>query len=270
MKTFFRAFYKSILSPPYYTDIMAARPSFSIKYYIILALILTVVNTIVGAINYAPSLKRDLTASSEEIIQSFPQDLELNITPAGITANKDFPLIAQTPSALKGLPKNLAVIDPNGEVGMLQKYDALVLINNSYIIVGDSNNIQTVPLKDLPETTINYDKMQNLSETLSFVAKFAWLFTSGAFVLSGIFNFFVWRLIYLAAFSLGIWLMYKTSVGSYVKSLQINLHSITLPLLISTILGIGGIYIPFPGWFLLIHTVFTFYVLSRLEKSPKN
>jgi hypothetical protein len=112
--------------------------------------------------------------------------------------------------------------------------------------------------------------MQSFSQSLLFMAKYAWFFTAGFFGLAGLFNFFVWRLIYLVVFALGIWLTYKKVVGSYAKSFQVGLHSVTLPLLISTTLGVAGVYIPFPAWFILTHTLFTFYVLGRLEKQPQN
>ncbi|MFA5776621.1 MAG: DUF1189 family protein [Patescibacteria group bacterium] len=280
MKTFFRAFILSLIRPVYYKDILQARLKFSVKYYIVLSLLLVLISSVAGVLNYSLSVKNDLTESAEEMTQNFPHDLVLTIAPGGITANKEFPLVAQTPSALlrpnktpqqsaeTGLPKNLVVIDPKGEIDALEKYNSLMLINNSYVIVGNGNSVQTAPLKDFPETRIDYPKMQQLSQTLLFIAKYAGFFTAGFFALTGLFNFFVWRLIYLAVFALGLWLTYKSVTGSYSKAFQVSLHSITLPILINTTLGIAGVTIPFPGWFMIVHTIFTFYNLSRLEKNP--
>ena len=241
-----------------------------VKYYALLALLLTVVNTTAGVIKYAPTIKSDLTESAQEVIQNFPPDLELNISPNGITANKNFPLIAQTPKALKGLPENLVIIDPNGQVGMLQKYNALMLINNSYVIVSDGDSVQTTPLKDVPEVQVNYSKMQGLSQSLLFIASNVVLFTAGFFAISNLFDFFVVRLIYLAIFALVLRLIYKSVLLHYSQSFTVSAHSITLPLVIDTILKAVGVEVPFPGWFVFVHTIFTFYLLRRLEKPAQN
>jgi len=269
MRTFFRTFIQSLSRPAYYKDILQARLRFSVKYYVVLSSLLIIISVVAGVFNYSVSIKDDLTVSAKEVVQDFPPDLVLTIAPGGVSANKAFPLIARMPSVL-AYPdlKNLAVVDPNGEIGALEKYNSLMLINNSYVIVGNGDSMQTALLKDFPETRIDYSRMHQFSQTLLFIAQYAAPFTAGYFALTGLFNFFVWRLLYLAIFAFGLWLTYKSVVGTYSKAFQISLHSVTLSLLISTTLGITGIVIPFPGWFIIIHTVFTFYVLSRFEKHP--
>ena len=278
MKTFLRTFTLSLTRPAYYKDVLQARLRFSIKYYVILSLLLILVGTAAGVIKYAPSIKGDLTESAKEAVQHFPPDLVVTISPGGITANKDFPLIVQMPSTLARRnknnsnpaeprrPQNLVVIDPKGEIGALEKYNALMLINNSYVIVGSGNSVQTAPLKDFPEIRVDYTGVQQFSQTLLFIAQHANLFTAGFFSFSGLFNFFVWRLLYLAIFALGLQLTYKSAVGTYSKAFQVSLHSITLPLLITATLEVAGAAFSFSGWFIVVHTIFTFYILSRLEK----
>lgn len=275
MQIFFRIFILSLTRPAYYQDILQARLRFSAKYYAVLSLLLILVSTVAGVINYSTSLKNDLTVSAKEVVQDFPPDLVLTISPNGVSANKEFPLIAQMPSVLTNAnPKNLLIIDPKGEISDLEKYNALALINNSYVIVGNGDSVQTASLKDFPETRIDNTRIQQFSQTFLFIAQYAYLFTAGFFALSGLFNFFVWRLIYLAIFTFGLRLTYiykriykhKSAVGTYSKAFQVSLHSVTLPILVGTTLGIVGISIPFPGWFIIVHTIFTFYILSRLDK----
>jgi len=243
----------------------------AVKYYVLLALVLTTVNTTVGVIKYAPAIKNDLTESAKEVIQNFPPDLELTISPNSITANKAFPLVAQTPKILKGLPKNLLIIDPNGEVGMLQEHDALMLINNSYVIIGNGDSVQTTPLKDVPETRVDYSMMQSLSQSLLFIAGNACLFTTGFFAISSLFDFFVARLVYLAVFAFVLRLVYRSVLTSYSRSFAISVYSVTLPLAVDTALKVANIVTPisispFPGWFVFVHIISAFYLLSRLEK----
>lgn len=280
MKTFFRTFILSLTRPAYYKDILQARLGFSIKYYIVLSALLVIISTVAGVINYASSINHDFTVTAKEVVQDFPPDLVLNIAPAGVTANKSFPLIAHTPFVLtrswEGF-QNLAVIDPNGEISDLEKYHTLMLINNSYVVVGNGESIQTTPLKEFPEISLDYPKMHQFSQTLLFVAHYAIPFTAGYFVLTGLVSFFIWRFLYLVIFAFGLKLIYiykhKSTVVTYSKAFQVSLHSVTLPLLLSTVLEIASTVFPipvspFPGWFLVVHTLFTFYILSRLEKKP--
>ena len=129
MKTFFRTFILSLTRPGYYKDVLQARLRFSVKYYIVLSVLLILISTVAGVINYSVLVKNDFTVTAKEVVQDFPSDLVLTFAPTGITANKDFPLIAQMPSVLMRswvVPasnlKNLAVIDPNGEIANLEKY----------------------------------------------------------------------------------------------------------------------------------------------------
>jgi|GEM_PF-5504754 type IV secretory pathway TrbD component len=278
MQTFLRTLTLSLSRPAYYKAVLQAPLSFSVKYYLVLAALLIVLNTVIGVINYAPAVKRDLALTAQESVQDFPPDLVVTISPAGITATKAFPLIAQMPSALTrtaAQPKNLVVIDPAGEIGALEKYQALMLVNNSYVIVGNGDSVQTSPLKGFPEITVDAAKMQQLAQTLLVGAQHAYLLTTGYFVVTGLGTFFISRLVYLAVFGLGLWLVFKSAVGTYAKAVQVSLHTVTSPLLLSSALGIAEsvgqtTLHPFPGWFLATHVIFTLYSLTRLEKQPQS
>ena len=112
--------------------------------------------------------------------------------------------------------------------------------------------------------------MQQFSQALLFIARYAPIFTAAFFLLTGLFTFFVWRLIYLIIFALGIRLVYKGLTGSYSKAFQLSLHSATLPILLGTLLEVTTLVVPFSAWFILVHAFFTYYMLSRLEKNPQN
>ncbi len=276
MKVFFRSFILSLTRPSYYKAVLHARPSFSVKYYAVLSLLLIIIITIAGIVTYAPTTKADFAQISQELVQDFPPDLVLDIKPQGISANRVFPLIAQLPSPFSkngtgaDLPKNLVILDPNGEVGMLQKYDSLILINNNYMIVGNGDTVQTAPLKDFPETRVDFAKMQQLANAALFISKNAVLFVGLASFVSGLLNFFVARPVYLLVFAFGLWLVNRTAVGSFSGAFKVGVHTFTLPILISTTLEVTGVNIPIPGWFVIVHAVFAFFVLSRLEKPTQN
>lgn len=271
MKTFLRSFYLSLTDPSYYGDILEARTKFAVKYYILLALALTAVTTAAGIINHAPSIRRDFTQVAQEIIQNFPPDLVLEVKPTGIIANKPFPLVAQTPTAFvknqpASLPKNLLVIDPQGQVDMLDDYESLALLNNSYLIVRDRDTVQTAPLKDFPGLRIDADFMRQLSGAASFIATNAFWVTGLAFVISGLADFFVVKLLYLFFFALVLRLFNKALFATFGDAFKTGVHSFTLPMLISATSKIADIEVPLPGWIVIIHTIFVLYVASKLEK----
>ncbi len=272
MKTFLRSFILSLAKPSYYEDVLKARTRFSVNYYILLALILTSATSTAGVVSYAPALKADFTQVAQEITQNFPPDLVVEIKSTGITANKPFPLVAQTPTAFVksqpgSLPKNLLIIDPQGQVGMLAEYDALALLNNSYLIVRDGESVQTAPLKDFPDLRIDASFMERLANTARFVANNAFWLTGLSFLASGLMNFFVVKLVYLIFFALVLRLFNRALFGAFDQAFRVSVHSFTFPILISTTLGIAGVNILFPGWFVILHTIFVLYILSKLEKS---
>ena len=271
METFFRSLTLSLTKPSYYKDILKARTRFSVKYYIMLALMLVTITSVAGIINYAPALKTDFSQVAQEIPQNFPPDLVVEIKSTGITANKPFPLVAQTPTAFvknqpASLPKNLLVIDPQGQIAMLAEYDALALLNNSYLIVGDGESVQTAPLKDFPDLRIDAGFMEQLAGVARFIAGNAFWLTGLAFGAVGLVDYFVVKLAYLLFFAFILRLFHKTLFGTVAQAFKVSVHSFTLPIIISTTLGIAGVNIPLPGWFVVVHSLFVLYILSRIEK----
>ena len=220
-----------------------------------------------GIINYSTSLKADLTKLAEITEKDFPHDLKLEIASESITANKEFPLIARLPL---GKEVFTIVVDPNGEISALEKYQALAVINKSYVIVGSGDTVQTTPLTDFPKVQIDYPQAQMVTQTLYVVANHSAFFTGLYFILTGLINFFLWQLLYLAVFAFGLRLIYKSLVITYTKAFQVSLHTVTLPLVLSTALNAFTLVVPYSGWFLITHVFFTLYFLSRLEKSPQN
>jgi len=240
----------------------------------LLALILTTVTAVAGIISYAPALKADFTQVAQELAQNFPPDLVVDIKSAGITANKPFPLVAQTPTVFiknqpTSLPKNLLVIDPQGQIAVLAEYDALALLNNSYLIVRDGESVQTAPLKDFPDLRIDAGFMGRLASMARFIADNAFWLTGLAFGAVGLVDFFVVKLMYLLFFAFVLRLFYKTLFGTFTQAFKVSVHSFTLPVLISTTLGIAGVNIPLPGWFVIVHSLFVLYILSRIEERSR-
>lgn len=273
LKLFFKSLQQSVIDPAYYRDILDSRLRFSIKYYALLSFLLILSYTVAAEIKYAASVQKNFTLTSQEVIRDFPKDLVLDIKPGNITANKDFPLIAKNPTVFRSSPnspKNFAVVDPKGEIDLLKKYDAQILINNNNMIVNTGGNFQTTPIKDWSGMRVDYPTMQELSNVLLAISRNAVAIIAAAFITAGLLNYFILKVIYLVIFSFGIWVTYRSVLKRYTQSLKVSIHSFTLPILINAVVGILGVRIPIPMWFLLVHAIFTFYILSGLEKSTQN
>lgn len=293
MKTFFRTFVLSLTRASYYKDVLQAKPGFSIKYYLALSAMLIIITAVANIFNYAPAIKRDFAKLATEITPDFPPELVVQLEPQGVTANMPFPLVAQMPSIFRQedaaqtnqkssdqepdqdpnqnktlespqpWPKNLLILDPNGQVSMLQEYDSLMLINNSYLIVRDGMGVETVALKDLPATRIDLARMQSLAGLARFISANAPVIISLGTFLGGLVKFFVFWLAYLFLFGFGLWLLNRGALAVFSHGFKVGIHSFTLPILISTTLGIAGVSVPIPGWFVVVHTLFALFVTRR-------
>ncbi|HAZ29247.1 TPA: hypothetical protein DCY43_00630 [candidate division WWE3 bacterium] len=258
---------KSVSQPSYYKDVLTAKLSFSIKYYIFLGLVLTGLGTAAATYKTGPVVEDLLGSMSKELLQNYPKDLTIDITPEGVKTNMPSRFVLKAPQKLKAEWENLLIIDPQGEVGLLAEYKAPVLINNSYVVVADGGTVQTTPLADLPEIYIDYQRVQSLADTFRFGKETAYILTGLAALLQNAFDYFVLQLVYLLIFAFVVYAVFKRVTLSYTKSLQISLHTVTLPLIIGEIMEIVSISAAMPGWFILVHAFITLYTLNRLENT---
>jgi ribose/xylose/arabinose/galactoside ABC-type transport system permease subunit len=85
--------------------------------------------------------------------------------------------------------------------------------------------------------------------------------------LGGLIKFFVFWLAYLFLFGFGLWFLNRGALAVFSHGFKVGIHSFTLPILISTTLGIAGVSVPIPGWFVVVHTLFALFVLNRMQKT---
>src|SRR3989344_246398 len=155
LKAFFYVFFKSLTSPAYYKDIVASKFSLSLKYFLILAFLSSVVIT-VSSSSELIGLETTANKFIDSVRDHFPSDLIVTVKAGELSTNKTEPVIFPLNIDVKKsqvqnvkIPLNALVVDVNGTIDDLDKYQTIVLVNKSNLIVKDEQGkIKVSSLKD--------------------------------------------------------------------------------------------------------------------------
>jgi len=282
--TFFTSFVKSLIDPTYYADILHAKFSFSIKYFFLLTVILSLVTAVKVAI---PLSLFNLDASLTRIVKIYPADLVVKINNSRLSINKPFPYFISMPLEWKseGAPANIVAFDTDKNVtGVRSFYDyntiALVTETSVYTVQersGSGVKAYAIP-KDLDNVTLIQPTLLEWKNTFMNVPLikskgYIPLISVGLFFLMVPFSF-VFRLITAFFYALIVYFIasiFKAKIlnnatVSLIKIWQVSLHSLTLPIVLTAVFGFTPfVQIAGPAYF-LIYVVFTLYVLHQATK----
>lgn len=92
--TFLRTFLNSAVNPGYYADVLKAKLSFSVKYFVVLVLLMTLVT--VGKL-VTPIALFNLASATNQMVSAFPNDLEVKLHQGKVTVNKPLPYVVPMP-----------------------------------------------------------------------------------------------------------------------------------------------------------------------------
>ena len=278
LKAAFYTFYKSLSSPPYYKDLLNVDFSFSVKYFFVLMAVAFTITT-PGLLE---PLRNDFNNSVDKFVENsknyFPEDLVIEIKDGQININKPEPYILPVPESGNedDYPENLVVIDSDGTINDLEKYNTFSLINKSNIIAQGSNRTEVYPLKNIPDTTITQEGFVNAVEKIEpYVKALPYILIPLTLIISGAI-YFGSRIIYLTFVAFILWLFVKileisTEIDvNYKKSYQIAIHAMTLPLLIEVIADVANYPINAPLWFLLVNIIFGMTAIYYIAKRKTN
>lgn len=100
LKTFFRAYFRSITDPTYYRDVLQAPFSFSVKYFVLFFLFLGLVSAVVFGFRDVPQLVDLAHSYVDYVVEEFPADLVLEfkddqLEATGVTQPFTLPTLAQ-------------------------------------------------------------------------------------------------------------------------------------------------------------------------------
>ncbi len=241
----------SIYGPEYYSSLLKKPFSYSIKYFLFLAVCLALFSTIVLSFSVIPTVNSFLITASTKIIDYYPNDgFRIVVDHGKVSTNVAEPYFLKIPDELKadGLSsygntssslENLFVIDTKNHFSIDDFYkDRTILLvtgdsiaymkDQSVVIQPISSNVSFVVDKGIVGSFI-----QKIKPYFAIVDWFIIIFLPVVLFVGMALN-----LVYLFIFALLVWALVRmrdADIG-YKKSYQLGIHLMTLPLIITTLL----------------------------------
>ena len=250
----FRNIRSSIYGPAYYASLAEKPFSYSMKYFLSLAVLLTVILSAVLLFSIVPNVHSFLATTSTKVLDYYPNELQITISHGKVSTNVAEPYFLKFPaefmtkgaasSVSSSLPENLLVIDTKDQFTIDEFRNdrtLLLLTGDSFAYVRDQNK-QDIDIQTLGQ---NFSMVFNKGVVASFVQKigsYFWIIYAATIILVpvGIFIGMAVRFVYLFLFALLAWafLRMKKINGGYKKAYQLGLHLMTAPLIIGVFCSI--------------------------------
>jgi len=275
-KTYFYSLRKSLISPDYYQDVVKASFSFSLKFFFFSCFLLALVLGTIYSVNASKALNKFIF-ELRNLPEFYPENLVIEIKDGRVQTNQPEPYFIPLPEfptqdqTIASPLTNLLVIDTQGKIEDINKYQTIALLTEENIVFRQSENTQEIrvySLDQIKKFTLNEAFIKSSWQKISGYFKyFVPLATS--FIFLGLFiSIPLSKFIHLLIFSL-ITLLFakilKTTL-SYKKSLQINLHAFIVPTLAQEIFKIVSLQIPIPFFYSLVLLIFNLVILASLKE----
>lgn len=279
LKTFFRTAVLSSISPTYYNEILKTKKWFSIKYFVMLQFIIS----LIASAALLTSLARiDTSRMISSMIGLFPAELIVSVQNGKVTINQPLPYAVPFPgymSAENSLQAaNIIVFEKDGAIQKIQDlHDRSTLVaitQSSFYVLKKSTemSVTAVPVVD-KNIEITQDMFRTFGQKVlghTFMKYKLYVVVAAGFVIPSMFGFVLAvQAITMFFFSLVSWVIAKIFLKNgleYAVVYRLSLHSITPVLLISTALQYA--HKPYvEGWlYFLPYLVWTFVCLKAVEK----
>lgn len=275
VKAFPYVFFHSLSSISYYKEILKTRFSFSIKYFLLLAALVSTISTLNLSIKITPIIRETTQNVLAQFRNIYPSDLVITSKNNEWAINKPQPVVLPFPifkDDVADFPKNFIVFDKNGTVADVTAHDTLVLVNEKNILVHNTRKLEVYPIKEIPDGQFTkqrldqaLDNLEKLMELIEFIVV---LFLA----LVIIFYNFIFRLIYLIFVGAFIWVLGHIVESKYKLSqaYRIGIHTMTLPIVVQLMIETAGIKFNMPLWFLFLNLIFAAVVVLALAQGEKH
>lgn len=262
----------SIYNPAYYAEILNKPFSYSLRYFLSLAALLSLIATIVFSFNNLPEMNKVISGIDANVLKYYPDNLEVTVKNGIVSTNVPEPYFIKTPaefgSEFKGsnnqstrtspdLSKieNLVVIDTVSPltIDLFKSYKTFALISRDSVAYYDNN---AVKIQSLDQEVNGVVTKAKVSEVLAMVMPFIKILPLALVPVVLIFSFigFIFgNMIYLifGAFVIWVFAQITKKSWSYGKSYQIGLHAITLGVILE-----ATVFYFYPSWeFPLLFTI---------------
>lgn len=274
-KAFPYVFFHSLTSIEYYKDILKTRRSFSVKYFLVLASLATVITTLSYSVRVTPVVRTTINSVLTQLETMYPDDLVLTSKDNSWEINQDQPYILAFPPMEKtestDMPENFIVFDKEGTIDDIDTYNTFVLINEKNILVKGTDRLESYPIRDIPNGEFSKG---SLNQAITNVQSFVWLVELLIVVLltfSIAIYQFAFRAIYLLFIGAFTWALSQVAGTNYTykQSLRLSIHTMTLPIVVELMVTTASIQLNLPMWFMMINLIFSAVVVLGLSKSTK-
>lgn len=256
---FLKTIINSIYSPPFYLSIPQKSFGSALGYFLLLALLLTIVRSIFPIWSFLTVGQNEVKIFIDQMVNAYPHELEVRVRNGKVTTNVQEPYSIPLPEDKNRTAEddsNLVVIDTNTPFSAAQfnQYKTIAWVAKDSIFVrGDSDaEIETIDLSQVSDFTVNKAFVNSIIAKIS-----PWLSLITPLAIVGIplgsYMIHTARLVYLLFLALLILLLTKIFKKplSYSRSYQVGLYAMTLALLVELAfewIGFSG----FPFMFTII------------------
>ena len=268
----------SIYSPSYYQELLTKRFSYSLKYYLLLALLMAAVITGVLSFTFVPKAKVFIETLGPKIVSGYPEELAITVDKGKVSTNVEEPYYIRMPESLKSNDdfdvngekmekfENLLVIDTksNFSVEQFLSYKTFALLTENALVTANNEQISIQPIDSNVDFYLDKTVLAMYAGKLQSFMKFVTpVLIVGIFV--GGFLLSTSKLLYLLLGALIIWLIAKIKKMDikYSKAYQLGLHLMTLGVILSPILMFLGISGKIPFLFTIILVVLAMVNLKK-------
>lgn len=251
---FLKQIQNSIYSPTFYKTVPQKTLWQSIKYFLLLILLLTVIGlvSLFQLVIETPTVL--IQNLAQDMLNCFPKDLEIKVSKGEASTNVEEPYFIQNcGSALREITNTntLVVIDTKIPFSQskFDEYNTQVWLTKDTVIVKDENYRTRLYSLQEVDFTLNKETLNSLYDKISPYFKFLGP-TLVIFAFLGIFIFSLFRLLQLLLTASLVWLLGKIFKHelNFSSSYKIGLFAATLGLLVDLIVSSTSKYTGFYGF----------------------
>ena len=273
LKTFVYVLKNSISSPKYYNDIVKNKINFSIKYFLALSFLVSVISVIGYSIIYLPKYISEIKISYQSIEEGFPEDFVIEFKDGSWSSNKEEPVIIKKIDLGKDnkLPQNLFVFDKEGTIEKIDEYNTMFLINSENILCKtDTEGVIAQPLKNIPNGKLDKnllnEKMQTVKKVIGFLP---YLLPLALLIPTFLFEYVGGSIFIILISAVGV---YIASISTRKKidfksAFQICIHASTIPMIVRAFSTVSPVVYGFIlNWLLFIILAVSLFFRFRMEE----
>lgn len=271
---FFNKIKSSIYNPDFYSKIKNEGIWGALKYFFLLVLIITVINTLILARELLVTVPTEIRNFVNQTVSSYPADLEVKLEGGQVSTNAQEPFFVPIPQdeEYSGI-NNILVIDTKTPYSAVQfeQYKTLAwLTRDTLFFQNDDFDQRSIVLTDVDNLTVNKSFVEEIASKIS-----PWVNMSGpilvAIVFLGMFIGFSFNLTYFLFLAIFIFILssiFKWGLN-YSASYKTAIYASTLSFIVDLILFNTGVYTGFFGFpflFTLIALCVTTINLQSLKE----